>query len=186
MLELFLYSHFWLISPKTYLFYPIFFRNYLFPRLGYGARNYLGSMDVQDRHVFCLFMQYFLPLSDTLHLRKNIFYTCVSCNLWLDLQSHCILALRGCWRPFLCPLSHHPISFLYSFHPQVRRVRFNDFNWAWLLGNSMLFLGSFLWTCPSSLWEWEVRKEKGERRLLGWPLVQGKDKLPEEQLLDQG
>lgn len=77
------------------------------------------------------------------------------------------------------PFFIHPLTiwFLNSFQSQVRKVRFNEFNWAWLLGNSVLILGSFLWICPSSLWEWQVRKEQGERRVLGWPLVWGKDIL---------
>ena len=61
---------------------------------------------------------------------------------------------------FLCPPSDYPLVFLYSSHPQVKRARFNDFNWILLLWNSMFSLGmSFLWTWPSSLWEWEGRKE---------------------------
>lgn len=56
--------------------------------------------------------------------------------------------------------SHHPLAFLYSFHPQVRGARFNDFNWTFVSENLVFSLGmSFLWTCLSSLWEWDGRKE---------------------------
>lgn len=120
-------------------------------------------MDVQERHTISVFSCNILFLWMTVYicLRENTFdiYICqnISENLWLYL--HCILVFRGCWLSFLYPSSHHLLSFLYAFHPLVRKVRFNDSNWSLLLPGNTFSLELLFLSVGVGDEKWEGGKE---------------------------